>query len=288
MSAEAGPAPVAQIPPELIFRLVSQDGTEFKISEKAAHKSETFSNFVSSMEYTPEDIQRNPAFPVGQVNSAELGLVVKWCEEHKDDPDPVDDRNIVISEFDAQLMDVDNDLIFDLVIAANFLNIKGLLYVCCKKIADMVKGKPCEEMRIIYDIPLDEKDKAEEEAAAIKLADDVRKAQAEKAAAEKAAAEKAAARKAAAEKAAAEKAAGKEVAAKEVPTTGGQAEDATEEGGTTGGEPVSEEGAVAEEGATPGASAAAGGEATEEEGAVAEERADTEGGPAAGASDVAK
>ncbi|GKV17815.1 hypothetical protein SLEP1_g28275 [Rubroshorea leprosula] len=50
------------------------------------------------------------------------------------------------------LCKVDNATLFDLILSANYLNIKSLLDLTCETVADMVKGKTPEEIRKKFNI----------------------------------------------------------------------------------------------------------------------------------------
>ena len=52
------------------------------------------------------------------------------------------------------LAQVDQGTLFELILAANYLDIKGLLDVTCKTVANMIKG---EEIYLIVDIKLSDK-----------------------------------------------------------------------------------------------------------------------------------
>ncbi|EGT35774.1 hypothetical protein CAEBREN_07406 [Caenorhabditis brenneri] len=210
MSAEAAPVVADAAAPEgMYYRIAGSDGVEFKVSELAIQQSETLNRLVTTMGYTAEDVEKKDAIPIENIDGATLKLVFEWCEHHKGEAIPEDDdsvpKNVVIPEFDAKLMEIDNMQLFHLICAANYLNIKQLLNVSCKKVANMAKGKSPEELRIIFEIPTDEEDEAAEKAA--KEAEE----KAAREAAEKKAAEKDTTAKNAEEKNAADKETEKDV-----------------------------------------------------------------------------
>ena len=49
----------------------------------------------------------------------------------------------------------DQSTVFHLILAANFLNINGLLNLGCKTVARMIRGKKPEEIRAIFNIKND-------------------------------------------------------------------------------------------------------------------------------------
>ena len=52
-------------------------------------------------------------------------------------------------------MDKDQETLFNLILAANYLDIKGLLNVACWKVGDMIRGKTPEEIRKTFNIKAD-------------------------------------------------------------------------------------------------------------------------------------
>ena len=89
MSAEAAPVvPDAAAPEGMYYRVAGNDGMEFKVSELAIQQSETLQRLVSTMCYTPEDVEKKDAIPIENIDSATLKLVFEWCEHHKGEAIP--------------------------------------------------------------------------------------------------------------------------------------------------------------------------------------------------------
>ncbi|KAI3860676.1 hypothetical protein MKX03_014712, partial [Papaver bracteatum] len=60
-----------------------------------------------------------------------------------------------LKNWDAEFVKVDQPILFDLILAANFLNIKNLLDFTCQTVADMIKGKTPEVICKIFNIEKD-------------------------------------------------------------------------------------------------------------------------------------
>mmetsp|Transcript_3510 Transcript_3510/g.6646 ORF Transcript_3510/g.6646 Transcript_3510/m.6646 type:complete len:115 (-) Transcript_3510:151-495(-) len=61
---------------------------------------------------------------------------------------------IVKPEWYVRFCDVDREIMFQLVAAANFLNIKPLLDLTCLAVSVSIKGKSVEELREIFHLPV--------------------------------------------------------------------------------------------------------------------------------------
>ncbi len=109
----------------------------------------------------PEAAEDDEPIPLKYVNAAILKKVLQWCTYHKDDPPQQDDdenkerRTDDISSWDQEFLRVDQGTLFELILAANYLDIKGLLDTCCKSVANMIKGKNPEEIRKTFNIKAD-------------------------------------------------------------------------------------------------------------------------------------
>lgn len=99
-------------------------------------------------------------FPVPAICSKTLKLVVDWCQYHQYDM-PISDevaKNKELDPWDIDFLEIDNQELFNLILAANFLDIQGLMDVTCRTVANMIKGKSSEEIRKTFGITDDDEE----------------------------------------------------------------------------------------------------------------------------------
>ena len=93
-----------------------------------------------------------------------LEKVIEWCDKHKDEAlkteeEEEKDMNEAsldkILKWDEDFFAVDQALVFELILAANFLDIKGLLNLGCKIVSKMIRGKTPEEIRKHFNLKND-------------------------------------------------------------------------------------------------------------------------------------
>lgn len=138
------------------LKLVSSDGIEKEVARDVAERSILIKNML-------EDCgEIDQAIPIPNVNGSVLTKVIEWCEHHKNDPAPTADdetdsrkKSTDIEEWDQKFMQVDQEMLFEIILAANYLDIKPLLDVGCKTVANMIKGKSPEEIRKTFNIQND-------------------------------------------------------------------------------------------------------------------------------------
>lgn len=58
----------------------------------------------------------------------------------------------IVQEWYATYVAVEQDVLFELILAANFMDIKPLLDLTCASVASMIKGKTPEEIRKTFNI----------------------------------------------------------------------------------------------------------------------------------------
>ncbi|CAL5402294.1 unnamed protein product [Camellia sinensis] len=137
--------------------LKSSDGETFEVEESVALESQTIKHMI-------EDDCADTSIPLPNVTSKILAKVIEYCKKHVDTPKS-DDKTAEdeLKNFDAEFVKVDQGTLFDLILAANYLNIKSLLDLTCQTVADMIKGKTPEEIRKTFNIKNDFSPEEEEE-----------------------------------------------------------------------------------------------------------------------------
>lgn len=139
--------------------LVSNDDVEVVVDRPVAERSMLIKNMLDDFgtEGTPDQ-----SIPIPNVNEVVLKKVIEWCEHHRADPVQTNDdenenrkKSTDIDEWDQKFMQVDQEMLFEIILAANYLDIKALLDVGCKTVANMIKGKSPEEIRKTFNIQND-------------------------------------------------------------------------------------------------------------------------------------
>ena len=129
------------------IKLQSSDSETFEVDVEIAKKSETIKTMLEDLGLDDDD---DEPISLPNVNAAILRKVIEWATHHKDDPPPPEDeenrekRTDDIEPHDQEFLKVDQGTLFELILAANYLDIKGLLDVTCKTVANMIKGKTPE------------------------------------------------------------------------------------------------------------------------------------------------
>lgn len=139
------------------YALMSQEGERFEVDKEVAQMS------VLVKEMTEEDDDDDELeVPLPNVKSSVLRRVISFCEHHVREPmhdieKPLKSSNMaeVVSEWDANFVKVEQDVLFELILAANYMDIKSLLDLTCAKVASMIKGKTPEQIRQTFNITND-------------------------------------------------------------------------------------------------------------------------------------
>ncbi len=138
-----------------IITLVSSDGDKVQISEKAARRSQLIKGII-------DDYPDDPEVPLHNVKSDILQKIVLYLENYKDTepkeiekPLPTNNFNECVEAWDYQFIDLELDVIFQIILAANYMDIKPLMELASSKVASIIKGKSPEDIRKTFNIQND-------------------------------------------------------------------------------------------------------------------------------------
>ena len=111
------------------LKLESNDGEVFDVEFNVACQSKVLK---AMLEDTGDIADDDDPVPLPPLNGATLRKVIEWCTQHQNDnpveeEDPLDAserRTDDIDSWDKEFLKVDQGILFELIHAANYLNIK--------------------------------------------------------------------------------------------------------------------------------------------------------------------
>eukprot|EP01097_Dermamoeba_algensis_P000931 TRINITY_DN1344_c0_g1_i1.p1 TRINITY_DN1344_c0_g1~~TRINITY_DN1344_c0_g1_i1.p1 ORF type:complete len:220 (+),score=63.41 TRINITY_DN1344_c0_g1_i1:100-759(+) len=160
----------------MIVKLKSSDDKTFEVKRIIAEMSKTIEDMLNDIPL--EEVQAN-FIPIPNVTGAILEKVLEYCKYHHENPTKPDmpplppiptfeekreeKRTDDICQWDMDFLSVPQDTLFEIILAANFLDNKALLEVSCKTVANMMKGKSIPDIRKMFNIKNDYTPEEEEE-----------------------------------------------------------------------------------------------------------------------------
>jgi S-phase kinase-associated protein 1 len=119
------------------------------------------SELVKSM-MDEDDSEEVNEIPLPNVKANVLRKVIEFCEHHSVEPmteieKPLKSQNMadVVQQWYADYVNIEQVLLFELILAANYMDIKPLLDLTCATVASMIKGKTPQEIRETFNIAND-------------------------------------------------------------------------------------------------------------------------------------
>jgi S-phase kinase-associated protein 1 len=178
VAAAGGAADKAEVSPPAKVTLVSHSGDKFEIEGKVAMMSELVKMMIGGEDEeggsTGSSDEEDHEIPLPNVKTEVLAKVIEFCKHHAVEKMPDIDKPLkssnmkdVVPAWDAAFVEVEQDMLFELILAANYMDIKSLLDLTCAKVASMIKGKTPEDIRktfnIVNDFTPEEEAKVREE-----------------------------------------------------------------------------------------------------------------------------
>ncbi|KAJ2772987.1 hypothetical protein IWQ56_000826 [Coemansia nantahalensis] len=150
-----------------LVMLEAADGAVLCVEQDIIEQSGTIRNILTDVGATDKPI------PVPNVSGHTLGRIIEYCRHHRSDPSrrrpraPLqpDETNASeavtrqaisqMDDFDHDFCRVDQGTLFDLILAANYLDIPPLLDLVGYTVASKMKGKSIQELRDTFGVKND-------------------------------------------------------------------------------------------------------------------------------------
>ncbi|XP_037273394.2 S-phase kinase-associated protein 1 [Rhipicephalus microplus] len=139
------------VSPSNTMKLQSSEGHVFEVDLQTAMVSGTLRTMMEDIGKLNAD--DDEVVPLVNVNTATLKKVLQWSTYHKNDwfllaeDDPAIGARQPLSSWDSEFFNVDQATLFEIIMAADYLDIKGLMNSACRTVANMIRAKTTEEMR---------------------------------------------------------------------------------------------------------------------------------------------
>jgi len=121
------------------IRLMSSDFFVVNVPEVVAYTSQTIKNLT-------EDTGSQEIVPLPNVSSRVLSKVIEYSTYHVDAVE-MSKSATETSAWDAEYVSMEQATLFDVIVAADYLDIKGLLDLTCQAVANMLRCKTPDEVR---------------------------------------------------------------------------------------------------------------------------------------------
>lgn len=132
--------------------LQSECGVKCPIDIHLARMCGTIANMLDDID--DDDI----VIPLHNIKLNILKKVIDFCAQHPDAPrnlteeQQLEMRSKPLEGFDLEFVKVPLVELFEMILAANLLDLKQMLDVCCKAVAEMIKGKTPNEIKKVFGV----------------------------------------------------------------------------------------------------------------------------------------
>jgi S-phase kinase-associated protein 1 len=140
---------------------VSNDDRKFTVPKSAARLAALVNDIFANEEEDDDEPDENAEIPLPNVDSKVLEKIIEFCihyvkvEAMTPIQTPLKSNSLgdIVQEYYANFVtDIDRNLLFDLVAAANFMDIKPLLDLTCLAVSILIKGKSATELRQMFNL----------------------------------------------------------------------------------------------------------------------------------------
>ncbi|CAJ0594100.1 unnamed protein product [Cylicocyclus nassatus] len=140
-----------------MYKVQTKDMEICEVSAPVIGKSKLITTMLEDLNLQDDDTP----IPIPNVTSLVFKKIVTWCERRGSNLEATSSAEE--EQWRKQYFKIDNGLLFDIIMAANYLDIPDLLDSACKVVAGMMRGKSVQEIRTLFNITNDFTPQEEEE-----------------------------------------------------------------------------------------------------------------------------
>ncbi len=134
---------------------LTSDGHTVEVEREIASKSEWVKNIVDGSEVDDN-------IPLPEIKKATLLKVIEYCTYINTNVPPQIDKPLrsnelsdIVDPWYAEFVNLEKEVLFELILAANFMDINSLLELACAKVASLIKGITIPQIREFFNIEND-------------------------------------------------------------------------------------------------------------------------------------
>lgn len=138
---------------------ISKEGESFTVDVSVAKMSKLVESTIDEDDDDDDDEEQGQEIQLPNVKAVVLAKVIEYCEHYKLEEmtpitTPLKSSKIedLVQTWYADYVKLEQVLLFELVTAANFMDIKPLLDLTCLAVSVMIKGKSAVELRSIFNL----------------------------------------------------------------------------------------------------------------------------------------
>ncbi len=143
---------------EEMIGLIAKDGIIVSVPMSIAKISLTIKNMLEDLGDVIGEGQDN-TIPIPNVNGIILAKIYTFCDYIHNNPSELenlqtwlDDKTFTfqLAKWFNEYLNVDQQITFEVILGANFLDIQSLLNMQCKHVAGIIRNKTPDELRTLF------------------------------------------------------------------------------------------------------------------------------------------
>ncbi|OIW01586.1 hypothetical protein TanjilG_23897 [Lupinus angustifolius] len=134
---------------KITISLKTCDGDVFEVSPAIAKQMQTIQSFVEDDSF----VATTTVIPLPNVTSFQLTKIIDYLNYHHNGKAVAVDRKVAAKKFDEEFVkELDHEQLKELLLAANYLNVKDVLDFLCQAVADLIQDKSVKFVRNFFGV----------------------------------------------------------------------------------------------------------------------------------------